>query len=944
MPSVAHIIRRRQSRKRRHRQEARRSTLWLTLIVIIPLLLALLPLLAGLLLSAWLYLAGSSHLPTPEATVNLDRAQPPTRFYDRERREEIHIIADPLGADRTWLRLDDLPDYVIDATLFLEDADFLSAPPSFDLLDAALQIWRYIGDLPAAPEAGLTADLARAVMLPTARGSGLDPRLLEIVFIAESKRIYPPKTLLEWRLNSLDYGNDAYGIEAAARVYLGKGAADLSLAEAAILAQTAQAPTLNPHDAPAKSRGRAADLLLELRDAGLIDRAQYDAAEVARIKIKPAAIDKSSIAPQFVDYARGQAAAMLSQRGLEGAALVSRGRLNIVTTLDLDLQRETVCLVQPDESCDAPRPGATDRPDSAAMLVMDVDSASILSLVGAASAAAHQPAIALHPIVYMQAFSQRELTPASMVLDIPHAYPASSEQVYTPSPPANGYHGPLNLRDAFASQLLAPVVQVADAVGMPGVIAAARTLGFNSLDAGDARLELLEGGGRVSLLDTAYAYTTLASLGTMRGPPAISAGYRGRDPLAVLEISDAEGNILWSYAQIESQETQIIEPSLAYLVNDILADDEARRRTLARAELQPASKRIAAELSGSSLDGRDSWRLAYTPQLVLAAHWGSEDGAAQAPSASAAWQTFLEAAHEERDLLPTLWRKPGDIEEYLVCEISGLLPQTTDHCPTRRELMPAGASLRLDDRWQTYEINRADGLLATVNTPADLRHERAFFLPPESLLDWWTANDKPLPPTTYSGDGVDAAGKAVQILAPADYAYLGSSVDIAAVINRDDAESWLLEYGADVNPSSWQPIGDRQPASADGELRAAWQTALLSGIHSLRLTVTFADGSQASDTRLLTFDNTPPAIKLSASQATGSGSSIALVAQASDNLTIERVEFYRGDALAAVDYEWPHGLELPMDGADEVEIRAVAYDQVGNRAEAKLTIAGAGSQ
>ena len=201
----------------------------------------------------------------------------------------------------------------------------------------------------------------------------------------------------------------------------------------------------------------------------------------------------------------------------------------------------------------------------------------------------------------------------------------------------------------------------------------------------------------------------------------------------------------------------------------------------------------------------------------------------------------------------------------------------------------------------------------------------------------------PCRPTTYSGDGAGAAGKAAQILAPADYAYLGSSVDISAVINRGDAESWLLEYGADVNPASWQPIDEGQPTSETGELRATWRTALLSGIHSLRLTVTFADGSQSSDTRLLTFDNTPPAIKLSASPA-ASGASLALVAQASDNLTIERVEFYRGAVLEAVDYEWPHGLELPWDGAEELEIRAVAYDQVGNRAEAQLTIAGAGTE
>ena len=436
----------------------------------------------------------------------------------------------------------------------------------------------------------------------------------------------------------------------------------------------------------------------------------------------------------------------------------------------------------------------------------------------------------------------------------------------------------------------------------------------------------------------------------MNGVPAAgqAGGDRGRDPVAVLEIADKDGRILWSYAQqaAESRQTQVIEPSLAYLVNDILADSEARQTTLQGPDLPLQLARRAAVLDGLSADKRDSWTAGYSPHLIVAVNTGREDktgmtiDAAQRMGSAPVWQALMIAAHEQRALPPSYWQAPRDVEEYLVCELSGMLPATTAHCPTRRELMPSGSTLRLDDMWQTVEINRATGQLATVNTPDDLRESRAYFVPPDLVLDWWLENDKPLPPSSYSTEGATPASKAAHITAPADYAYVGSTVNIRATINREGAESWLLEYGADVNPQRWSPISQGSQASPESEIVVEWQTALLSGIHTLRLTVVFADGSQASDTRLLTFDNTPPAVQLRVNDEASPStvSSLSLRAEVSDNLTIARVEFYREDELQGVDFDWPYGLELDAGDAGEAVYRAVAFDQVGNRAESRQVI------
>ncbi len=973
MPAVAHIIRRRHGRKRRRRHESRRSALWLTLIFFFPLLLSLTPIVAGIGLSIWLYAQAASHLPTPQATVYLDPVDGVTRFYDRSGGIEIYRIEDALGEERRWLRLEELPQYVIDATLLVEDPALLEGSAQFNLLDTALQLWRYIIGLPLSPDDSLTGQLAREAMLPLTTASGLDPRLLEIVLNAESKRTRSAGELLEWRLNSSFYGHDAYGIDAAAQVYFGKGAEKLTLAEAALLATTAEEPSLNLIDAESRSRERGADLLFELLDAELVDRAQFNAASTSDVRILGRRADASEIAPEFVDYARRQAVAILDRQGLNGERLVARGALRIKTSLDMDLQFQSECILRAhlltlggaaldagDAVCDAashltaPSLAIASPPDSGTLSLLNVKSGEILSLVGDAMTPLHQPSVVLHPFVFMHGFLLRELTPASMVYDVPRTYPGrAAELIYAATNPDGRYRGPLNLRGAMAADLLPPVVQVASAAGMRPVVRTARALGFNSLDASRAELELLERGGAVSVLETAYAYSVLASLGAMHGAPTLPLddGYRGRDPVAVLEIADTAGRVLWSYEQLDAKarQTQIAEPSLAYLVNDILADGEARQTTLQAPDLALQLSRPAAVLDGLSADKRDSWTVGYTPDLALVVHTGRDDDAGMSIDAfqrlgsAPAWQALMTYAHEQLDLPPSDWLAPGDIEEYLVCEISGLLPATTNHCPTRRELMPAGSNLRRDDLWQTVEINRATGQLATVNTPDDLREQVAYFVPPDAVLDWWLENGKPLAPSSYSSDGEDQASKAVQLTAPADYAYLGSTVEISGKISRDGAQSWLLEYGADVNPDRWFAIGDRRQPDASGELSATWASALLSGMHTLRLTVTFADGSVDSDTRLLTFDNTPPAVQLRASDGstTIAQSPVTLSADVSDNLTVERVEFYLANELQGVDYDWPYGLEIELGETGEVELRAVAYDQVGNRAESSLALSGA---
>ena len=905
MPALAHSIRRRRQRKRRCKAKARR-TLWQSaLFLALPTFALAAPLLALLALSIWLYGNALSWMPTPQETALSEQSRA-AQFHDRQSFALLDSSA--LTGARRWLRLDELPPSLVAASQLVNDKAYSQPHSGFNPLQTLAQLSSYILGLPVDRDDSLAAQLVRSDMLGAARQSSLDARLLEIVFVSEVKRGLSADDLLEWQLNSQSYGANLTGIESAAQRLLGKPASALTATEAALLTVLAADPTLDPAADKPALRARAADLLRKL------PAAESAVESLATLDLRDASQQRDGMAAHFLAYARAQAIHILDRQGLDGRGLLATGGLSITTTLDMTLQQRAAEL-------------------ATALVALDVGTGEIFAFVGDATAAARQPASLLQPFVYMEAFASRAATPATMLYDIPRDYAVNADgTMYRPANADGRERGPLSLRQAMSAGLLPPALQVASQRGLQPALQLANALGLASLDAARPDLRLLAGGGAISALDAAYAYSTLAGLGVTQGLPGAPDrdGRRARNPVAVLRIEDAAGQELWRYDDAANRSV-IVEPSLAYLVNDILSDGEARQTTLGQAD-PPLPARSAAWIRSRSADSRDHWIVVYTPDLALAAHGASLQPAAELGA-------LLEWAHNERDLPARDWRAPADIEEYLVCELSGMLPATTDHCPTRLEIVPAGSVLLADDRWQPVDINSATGQLATADTPDALLTTKAYFMPPDEILDWWRQRGLPLPPTASSAAGELGIAKPVELLAPPDRAFLGASVDIQGKISRPGALGWRLDYGAGINPDSWTTIAQNQRLERDGELQASWATALLSGVHSLRLTVDFADGAQESHTRLLTFDNTPPAITLSADEDRyRAGETVMLTAEARDNLGIERVEFYRGEELLSADKDWRYTHAAALAAAGPAVFRAIVYDRAGNQAAAEWQV------
>jgi len=971
--SITHVIRRRRNRKQRRQQAAIHNRLWSLLVIGMISLAVILPAIGAFGFIGFLYFRAVSAMPSPADTISLDPIIGPTNLYDRSGSTLLFSVSDPLGDERAWVNIERLPQYIIDATLQMEDPDYLQAG-GFHLDTTLLHMWAFINEEPEQIrtenflENSIAGRLAETTLIPAARDSGLQDAMLGILLSADVQRRFTPRRVLEWYLNTTYYGNDAYGIDAAAQIYFDKNALELSLAEVTMLAAIPPAPQFNPFEDEVAARGRQEALLRSMATSGLISDQQLQSALESELALRSDSAHVPRLAPDFAMYAREQAEDILNGIGLDGGRLVSRGGLRILTTLDMDLYYQSECILRghlqqlrgasadgvsalTGEACfgnnylitlagqDSPAP-----PDAGTALVLDAMTGEILSMVGDAVSFEHQPGPMLHPLVYLSGFLSGNFNPATMMLDVPQTFPGPQEGlIYAPRNPDGEYRGPLNLRDAMVSGLRTPVTFVADREGLSTVFSIARSIGLNSLaDTNTFDLSLIERGGEVSVLDMTYAYSVFATMGWMQGIDVepIARNFRSRNPVAILQIEDAQGHILWQYddEQIRLSRSNILSPEMAFLMNDILSDDGTRRNVLGIDDSVLNIGRPAALMNGTTSDGSNSWTIGYTPQLVTGVHLERHDEQPMSldthnlQGTAPVWQAIMQYAHDRYNLQAAGWPQPEDIVEFVVCDVSGLVPADGSPCPTRSEKFLAQVyPTQADIYWHTVEVNSDTGQLATVYTPTFLVEEAVYFVPPPAAEEWWRSRNLPLPPEEYDTVSVPDLIRSVELFLPQDFDFVGGTVDIRGSIDTDNMASYQLSFGEGFNPDQWFEIGEPQSTFAEGASLGKWDTSGLDGSYTLRLTVRRTDNTVETDFVPVTVDNTAPTITFDVDllYRWPQDSVIPLRANVEDNRAIDRVEFYHNGSLIAVDEEAPYEVDFPIEGVGFENFSASAFDAVG---------------
>lgn len=922
-----------------------------------------------------------------------------TQIFDRTGQHLLYEVIDPRGGDRQYVTYAQLPPYVISATVALEDKTFFTNP-GYDLVGTTRALISNLRGDTIQGGSSITQQLVKNTLIPIEQRTvrSYDRKVREVLLAAEITRHYSKEQILEWYLNTNFYGNLAYGIDAAALVYFDKHAQDLTLAEAAMLDAIPNSPGLNPVTDWPTAKQRQELVLDAMAREGFISQVDAEVAKLDTVALKQPVQRFNIEAPHFSVYARQQVIKILDSQGLNGEDMVNRGGLKVITTLDLDLQHQAECaartqiarlsggapnVVVPAEGaadCAAaaslPAPSASDagvdhHVTNAALVALRPTTGEILAMVGSldywnpaisgnfniAVDGQRQPGSAFKPFTYLEAF-RLGYGPGSMLLDIPTTFPQANGSVYAPVNYDQQFHGPVSMRQALARSYNIPAVETLNMVGVDNVIRRAHLLGINTLETGQYGLALTLGGGEVTLMDMTYAFSVFANSGVMAGQPvppdAQRPGYRMLDPVAILRIEDHNGQVLY---QFDTPQTQpVASPQLAYLINNVLSDREARVAAFGRGNPLELDNRTAAAKTGTTNDFRDNWTVGYVPKLAVGVWVGNADDSTMRSvtgltGAAPLWHAVMTYATKSENIPPQDWAMPPGIVTVKICEPSGRLP--TRQCQnTRDEIFVQGTEPTSPDNiWQTVAINKETGKRATVCTPPELIEDHVYEILPPEANDWVREAGLPQPPAEYDTLSATclANGNAV-IMSPQPFAYVRGAVAVTGTARSDANFAFFrLQYGQGLFPSAWTEIqGDRSDQVVNDVLQT-WDTTGLDGLYSLQLVVVKNDpggGPFTFDTATIqvTVDNQPPTVQLvapakGATFVLGQDSEVVLQADAHDNLSLARVDFFANGSLVDTVTVPPYSTRWKITRRGTFTLLARAYDAAGNQAEsAPVTI------
>lgn len=902
-------------RRRRAQRSLPRAT-----PIVVRLTLGTVALLVGLALAALgggaaaavsIYNYYAKDLPAPGEIVKQTSSQfKTTRIFDRTGQVLLYEIIDPHGGNRTVVPLDRIPQHCINATIALEDRNFWNNP-GYDWYGMLRAAYITLRGEQIQGASTITQQLVKNVLIPPTERFVRNPTDLatynrkakELILSAEIARRYEKKQILEWYLNANNYGNLAYGLQAAAETYFGKRVQDLDLGECATLAAVPQYPLLNPIDNPQKAVERRNIVLDQMLLQNYITADEAIAAKAQKLRVTPKRFDIR--APHFVFYIRRQ----LEEK--YGPDLVYRGGLNVYTSLDYNIQQiaENAARAQVKKLTDEKR-----NVTNASVVVIRPHTGEIVAMVGSVdyfnrdidgqvnvALAPRQPGSSFKPFTYLTAFAQG-YTAASMLMDVRTVFDDPGNPPYVPENYNRKYHGPVRLRTALGSSYNIPAVKLIQLVGVKNVLNTAHRLGINTLNRDQYGLALTLGGGEVTLLDITYANSVLANQGVMAGTPVdpkeIKPGYRTLDPVAILKVVDANNKTLYEFKQPDK--VQLVTPQLAYLISDILNDNVARTPGFGSNSVLKLS-RPAAVKTGTTSDWRDNWTVGYTPDYTVGVWVGNADNAEMehisgVMGAAPIWREVMEKMHQT---LPVRWyTEPPGMVRVEVCATSGLLP--TPYCPERvKELFIAGTEPKsFDNIWQPFRIHKPTGKLATVYSPPEQVEEKVFPIYPPEAADWVRENNIPQPPSEYDTSNRSAAsGGDVAITAPASYSSIAGIVTITGNVRLDNLARYRLAYGKGLDPTQWTQIGGDRSNRVDNGFLGEWDVSALDGLYTLKLTAVERNGALREAAIQVLVDNQPPTIKIihprdGAIYSPEKDEWVSIGVEAVDNKSMSRVEFY----------------------------------------------------
>jgi penicillin-binding protein 1A len=515
-----------------------------------------------------------------------------SKIFDRNNR----VVGEIYIEKRNVVPYQAIPPHVVNAFLAAEDANFFKHK-GVDYFAIVRAIGKDVLSGGFAQGAStITQQTVKSLFLTPEKSIGR--KLKELILAYRIEKKLSKEEILYLYLNQIYLGDGAYGVEAAAQTYFSRGVSTLTVAEGALLAGLAQAPSrYSPRGHIDKAKARQRYVLRRMAEVGFLDKDAAERAYVARLALAPPSTFRSKAA-YFLEHVRNY----LQEK--YGTEAMYRSEFKIYTTIDGRLQ---------EAAYDAVTQGVRRIEEAnrykglqAALLCMDPGTGGILVMVGGvdfgasqfnrALQARRQPGSAFKPVVFSAALDKGK-TVVSTVDDSPIEFSRSETEMWKPKNYDGTFLGPIPMIEALAKSRNLATVRLLNEIGVDTAIRMARDLGIQSPI--DRNLSIALGSSGVTPLEMVAAYSTFA------------AGGQRPTPFFIREVQDAQGHVL---ERTEPRFVQAIAPETAYLTIRLMQEVLRTGTAASAARLSPN----LAGKTGTTNENTDAWFIGGSPDLIAA--------------------------------------------------------------------------------------------------------------------------------------------------------------------------------------------------------------------------------------------------------------------------------------------------------------------------------------
>jgi hypothetical protein len=558
--------------------------------------------------------------------------------------------------------------------------------------------------------------------------------------------------------------------------------------------------------------------------------------------------------------------------------------------------------------------------------------------------APHPTGTIITPFIYLSGFT-RGFSPASLVWDVP------TNSASLTSDELKRYHGPVRARLALTNDYLAPAAQILDQVGVGNVLKIAAQMNtplqnVSSGIPGDEKADLTAflDESASNLIQLSQAFGVLSNNGNLVGSTSTDA-QGSIQPLTILLMEDYQGYVWLGDPTLSGRDNlasrPVISPQLAYLVTNSLSDESARWPWLGHPNALEIGKPAAVKF-GSAIEGTGLWTIGYLPQLVVGVHLAFSQ---EKPPAALSQDSIMDIWHSlvqyASQALPVQdWAPPPGIVQMVVCDPSGMLPDKDCPSTVSEVFLESNTPTQTDDFYQSLQVNRETGRLATIFTPPEFIENRLYMNIPSWALAWAKAANLPIPPDSYDVIQAGSASQNVEahIDQPGMLSYVRGQVKINGSAGGAGFSSYRLSAGKGLYPADWLQIGEESDQPVENGSLGVWDTAGLNGLYSIQLTLIHQDQSVDTSIVQVTVDNVAPVIARlyptdGQTLVIPSNGLLTIQPEVSDDLGIERVEISLDGKLVATLHQAPFAYPWQAT-VGKHKLQVEVFDLAGNSTQA----------